>query len=467
RSMTLSAERLAAAAQRARGLEGDVELGDVLLPSPPQGPKKVQGRVVNAAGEGVPGTPLYWVDVDPAEESPRYRNDVRPGSSGASGAFEIDEIELGPETTILAQPGGNYLHEPVPFHQLRRDDDGGLLIELQEGLVIAGRVLLDELVPADGVGVSAWPLDRGPAPERAHIAGWIKGLVDTGGAFRIEGLRPGAYCVRAGVGDGSEGAVLSSPIELRGVAGETATLSTDLDLRGRLGVFGSRVANAEGYRLDASVSMSAPRQAGGKVVYGFPERLESLWRRGQRIVYAKRPGALLVIQCDGYFPVAVEPENAPAVVVLERGFEIDLEVTSEADLGGCPGHLRVELLPLNREESLPRQVQRALDIRSPAQGVLDDRRRVRIAVPGAGAYRVQLSIDYQTRPGYGIGRTLRPAEALTLQVSPSGESVLSYGLAVPAATYEQALAVVRERFDEEIRAGVIPPTLRFGATHER
>ena len=183
------------------------------------------------------------------------------------------------------------------------------------------------------------------------------------------------------------------------------------------------------------------------------------------MIYGRRPGARLVVLAKDYFPTSVDPLSAPETIVLKRGFEIDLHFASDADLGDAPGELKVELLLLERDEGTPRQIRRALEVRSLARGTLGENDCIRLRVPEPGEYTVKVAIDYATRPGYSIGRTLQMSEPLALAVAGAGAGPSTYDVEIPGGAYREALAIVRARFDSEVTRGMIPASLPFGETH--
>lgn len=456
RLMSLSADRMSDALAQAGSAKAGVDLGDIALPEPAPVIEIVTGRVITPLGVGVPNVHVFWAAIEPETQRVTRLSGEPSRATGEDGRFEIEDFDRGPDAALWVQLSGNHYHDPMPFDVLPRDESGQVLLEVQPGSVLLGSILLDAGVPASGIQVHAWPLATGERPGGVDVMGWANAELDADGRFRLDGLRPGLYSVRAGIGEDHDDAVL---VDVEAGAGETQV--PPLDLRGLLTLFDSRVVNAEGRVLKATLSMMSPMVQKGDDAYGFPERLGTV-RRGRQIVYGTRVGARLMVEAKGYFPVVIDPLEAPDEIVLQRGFDVDLRIVSSAALAETPGELKVELLALNLDAGLPRQIRRSLENRSPSKAVVRKDGTARLRVPAAGEYAVQISIDYEVRPGYHLARKLSSEKPFRLTIGADSGGVASYEVPVDESAYDHVLQFVRTTFEAWIADGTLPADLTFG-----
>jgi protocatechuate 3,4-dioxygenase beta subunit len=207
--------RSAPAASEAVDL-GEEETGRVSLVLAP--PCALAGRVLDEIGSSVDGARV--VVSFPGRPFPR-----RVLQAGEGGRFHLRRLPPGEARLVASAP------DLAPAHlgiRLRTGAEREVELRLaRSGLTIEGLVVGPDRDPLSGARISIAPRDRGGPTKTA--------LSDEVGHFRVEGLPPGAYVVRAEHAD-------HPPVTLEGVDGSEA-----LEIRlGGGGEILGRVADARG-----------------------------------------------------------------------------------------------------------------------------------------------------------------------------------------------------------------------------
>ncbi len=165
----------------------------------------IQGRVVDLqTGQPVPGAKIeIFRDARAAVLFERLTI-VKSGSSGADGAFEIAGVAPGEYVMVANAPGyvdtsyGDLTRIPSAGRSVRVA--GGRIssdveFRLQPSGIISGRVFADSGEGLPGVEIEV--LQRGRVPDLEQLGGVAFAQTEEGGAFRVRGLQPGEYYVRA------------------------------------------------------------------------------------------------------------------------------------------------------------------------------------------------------------------------------------------------------------------------------
>ncbi|HJP00702.1 MAG TPA: carboxypeptidase-like regulatory domain-containing protein [Planctomycetota bacterium] len=153
------------------------------------------GRVVDGAGNGIEGAQVQTV-ADVEIGSSGYG--MRMAESGADGAFSIEGVAPGPQALQASKPG--YLEGRKFLTVAEGQVETSLVLVLDEGNSVSGRVAWPDGTPAPGVSVDA-RFD----PSQLYGSGGLnaasggKGEVesDEQGLFRISGLGVGPFELRA------------------------------------------------------------------------------------------------------------------------------------------------------------------------------------------------------------------------------------------------------------------------------
>ncbi|MEW6743627.1 MAG: carboxypeptidase-like regulatory domain-containing protein [Planctomycetota bacterium] len=173
------------------------DLGDIMLETG----ATVSGRVVapNGAGVGgasvwaggrVSGIPMeFHVEVDNLGGGPPMGR--RKVTTAEDGSFRLAGLRPG-ETSLRASMTGFSRGSTGPFQLAKGQVLTGVIIALQPGLVIAGRVSDDEGHPIAGAEVQ---LNRFGPPEAASQDPQAK--TEANGSFRIEGVSDGSHFLTA------------------------------------------------------------------------------------------------------------------------------------------------------------------------------------------------------------------------------------------------------------------------------
>lgn len=243
----------------------------------------IRGRVTAAATD----RPLHRVRITldgPLANPPTTATDMR-------GTYELTNLPAGSYTITAVRSG--YL--TLQYGQRRPREAGrtlevragdtieGIDLALPKGGVIAGRIT-DELgEPAPGVRVEATE-PRYIRGQRVAVAARIATANDAG-EYRLSGLEPGSYQVRASareVWEADDGK-------------ETLTYAVTYERSGLQIVVTQKIGRVNGTVMDAR-GTSTP----AATVVVFPDEPE-LWLRGSRLIRVARPAA------DGQFSITGLP----------------------------------------------------------------------------------------------------------------------------------------------------------------
>jgi 5-hydroxyisourate hydrolase-like protein (transthyretin family) len=174
----------------------------------PPGNCTVSGRVVSAAD----GAPLRSVRVGLIQANERKHPLVYATATDNEGRFEIKQIEAGRYEFFASHAG--YLEQ---HYQAKSSNEVGAVLSLTSGqevsdvlfrlvraAVITGKVVDDRGEPMVGVTVSLLrrPMaeeleDAGPRTRKQEMFSASVGVTDDRGEYRIFGLKPGEYYVKA------------------------------------------------------------------------------------------------------------------------------------------------------------------------------------------------------------------------------------------------------------------------------
>jgi RNA polymerase sigma-70 factor (ECF subfamily) len=423
----------------------------------------VDVQIVDPSGSPIEGASVAFVQLTPTDGArPRWSPLAREAVSDANGQARVTaEEELGADVYLQAAHRGGLRHEPVPLAQI---GDAPIVLTMEPGARLDGRLVLDEGITPEWVRVCVWDEATGPAPAGPHVNGWITAKRHEDGRFSIQGLAPGSYTVRAGASRREAGAVVIEGVELRPGENRDSRL-TPLDLRGRYRMLDIIVVNEDDEPLGASVfgfehaGDASSNATSGPVSLG--------WTGSGAIMVPMHVPQTLVVRADGYFPARIDPRSIPEPVVLRRGFDTTLNWIGAGSLDRIPGDLLVELLPAST--GTPRdRVDGYLSMWSPrpsssihdgpapfgANGAASAR------IPGAGMYELNFTVQYVPRPGMRLERTVRLAEAPMVNVTRQGER---FDAALDEAALADAIQSIRERFDAAVESGQLPKGLEFGA----
>lgn len=331
------------------------------LELPPTGPVELrvttgvslQGRVVDeASGEPVRRA---WVQATlPTTQSGVSWSLQRWGS-----AFDLTDDEgkfllrgLPEGTVIVEVQARGYVPLSRTVALETEKPSRPLLLRLNKGLAIAGRVYEASGEPAAGIRVSAWEA----SPKQARLGGGstrsASALTDSAGAFEVSGLAPGTYQVEATGFAGEKDRVLvaagATDVELR--LGSLGALEVQVSDQQGAPVAGSRVVLSGGLHDSLEGSVEGP----GKWRFAnLPSG--SYWLEIRAEGFAR---AVERVEVVGGKTVARTVQLKPGGVVegLVRGLAPEhLAQTEIRAFHGArtvvepDGHFRLEGVPLGRE----------------------------------------------------------------------------------------------------------------------
>lgn len=275
----------------------------------------LSGRVVDAAGRAVSGAELHPLAVD-APGRVFLVHGARGsllGTTDDAGRFELDEIAAGPFRLAVRHPD-----HPDALEEGQTDAPGevrsGLLIRLEEGFSIAGRVLGVSAGSASEYSVRARPLE-----EDAGFDAERKAALEADGAFKLRGLRGGREYVlkliEAGAGPfGSDrsAAVVARP----GQTDVTLELVEGLAVVGRV-VDATTEEPIERFVVEAGTAWLSPEtDPAGQTVEDHPggsfryEHVETL---------ADQQPLSVRVRAEGYATYSVKDVPIPGDRVVELG----------------------------------------------------------------------------------------------------------------------------------------------------
>ena len=174
----------------------------------PPGNCSVSGRVISAAD----GTPLRSARVGLIDTNERQHSQVYATTTDNQGHFELNQIEAGRYEFFAAHAG--YLEQ---HYQAKGTNEVGAVLALTSGqevsdvlfrmvraAVITGKVVDGSGEPMTGVSVSVLRQisaedaeDAGPRSGRRELYSVSVGVTDDRGEYRIFGIKPGEYYVKA------------------------------------------------------------------------------------------------------------------------------------------------------------------------------------------------------------------------------------------------------------------------------
>jgi 5-hydroxyisourate hydrolase-like protein (transthyretin family) len=171
-------------------------------------PCVVSGQVVTAAD----GAPIRLARVALVQENVRSHPAVFAATTDNEGRFEIKKVAPGRYRFFASRPG--FLHQE---YQAKGTSDGAVLTlspgqefvdvlyRLALAAVITGRVVDESGEPMDGVMVTALRKvtaeekeDWGPRTTKVQMTAVSSAVTDDRGEYRIFGLKPGEYYLKAG-----------------------------------------------------------------------------------------------------------------------------------------------------------------------------------------------------------------------------------------------------------------------------
>ena len=167
----------------------------------------VSGRVVTAAE----GTPIKAARVGLVERDARRQTHIFAASSDSDGRFEIKKIDPGRYEFVASHAG--YISQR---YQSRGTGDGAILalapsqevneviFRLVRAAVVTGRVIDEAGDPMVGVMVSVLQKpsaddieEAGPRGKKQELSEMSSAATDDRGEYRVFGLKPGDYYIRA------------------------------------------------------------------------------------------------------------------------------------------------------------------------------------------------------------------------------------------------------------------------------
>lgn len=329
---------------------GTVQVGDVVLA---RDPIVLAGRVVDEAGEGVPGVALYGVWSDDAGND----GSLRETMTNDDGQFVLrDEAPAG-RAKILVRCTSHYLAQPVELSFPQT----GVVLALQRAARVAGKILVDEGVDVARLNVVC-ETERRTVESRVH----------PDGAFELGGLEPGRTAFRVVRPDEARTLFALEDVEVRS-DGSTDERLASIDLRARLHVGRYVLRQASGRAL-RRVKVRA-------VLVGLEERdliTTATTRRGALELLTTFEPTEVELRVDDRRWVTVPWSSSERVVEIPEAITVDLKLGA-FDVSDGVG-LEVSLQPadpdIDREtfHAFPRAV--------------DERGHVTFAVPKAGSYEL-------------------------------------------------------------------------------
>ena len=440
--------------------ENRCDLGDVRFEESVFGatdPSDLAGRVVDTSGEPVGGAYVSWSRPLRGEAGRvAWPGSVTVGAVALpDGRFRITSKRPDPDARLEASTRNGLFHEPRPLEQLDVNAEGELLLVMEPGAALTGRLKFDAGIDPSRLQVHAWDQAGGAVPSRRAWYGWREVKVQPDGRFRLKGLRPGRFTIRAGIGEVHTRARLVEDVDV--VVGENSDPRLEpIDLRGMYRLFDLLVVDEAGQPVRASVrAFRNGVQNGRPFVFGP----ESLGVTGSGpIVLGEEPEAALLLQASEFFPVLLDPLNLPETVVLSRGFELELEWSGARSLADLPARLRLDLVPLEEPWGLAKAVS-YLRTFSPGQADLASDGPTTTRVPAPGTYRLRWTIIYEWKSGHYLRRKIELEEPQTLQVEDAPGTRL---ISLDESILEREVAWLRGEFDRLQERGTIPAELRFG-----
>ncbi len=406
---------------------GELHLVAAEPPAPPPGPA-VTGRVVDPQGAAVSSATLRWVVLH--EESGAWVPAGGPyAHTSRDGSFRLLGELPHPEACIEVSSSMGWidpLRAAVPSHDL--------ILELNAGASLEGRLALDEGMDGGSLSIGLWDSRQGEAPERMDVWGWRHGEVK-GAQFRFPGMRPGVYTFRvepdghansmiASPGGDSDSAIVVQGIELREDPTRDPRLDP-LDMRGLLRSIRLHAADEQGARLSATVYAI---RDGRPHYVGHTGRTEF-------VVSADAPDAY-VVECDGYFPVALDPRDLPDSVTLERGMAVPFVWEGPCSLEEVPFRLELTLVPVERTEVVGgASVAYYMGRFSPRSSYLDAEEPPRVLEEGLYELRLASSVEEPANVFWGGPLELDGIE--TVQVA-EGMAPISITISQEAIDAEDA-----------------------------
>ncbi len=278
--------------------ENRCDLGDVRFEESALGatdPADLAGRVVDTAGEPVGGAYVSWSRPLRGEAgSVAWPGSVTVGAVALpDGRFSITSERPGLGARLEASARNGLFHEPKPLEELEVNADGEPLLVMEPGAAVTGRLKFDAGVDPGRLQVHAWDQAGGAVPSRRGWYGWREARVQADGGFRIEGLRPGRFTIRAGIGELHDRARLVEDVVLR--VGENTDARLDpIDLRGMFRLFDLLVVDEAGQAVLASVRAFRHGVQNGRPIVLGPEDLgvtgavRSCWARSRKLLSSSR-----------------------------------------------------------------------------------------------------------------------------------------------------------------------------------
>jgi hypothetical protein len=217
------------------------------------GSGKVQGRVLTQDGRGLPQAAVFLLGAGSDIGTMRWTN------SDAAGKFQFDSVSSGAYHLSAAYPGYVMAEDPMTgkAESLVYYPGDFANLSIMKGGVITGTVTDAAGNPAIGAQVTAIPLERKPR-ELFHLP--FPFTADDRGVFRIYGLHPGIYHIRAG---SSESNYLGSAYD--GLASSFYSVKgdgtpTSLEVRAGLEISGIdiRLQQEFGHAIRGEVAISPP-----------------------------------------------------------------------------------------------------------------------------------------------------------------------------------------------------------------
>ncbi len=401
-----------------RSPEQVLDLGELAWP---RSTAALRGTVLDPQGAPIAGASVWRMRRSDASSSGfEHVTNQRVATTGTRGEFAMPDA---PATeTWLAVRARGWRHDPQHWHPAA----GAIVLRPEPAASLRGRLHSDSGIALDRLGVEAWP-DRLGSPSETPT-GWVGGIIDLDGEFHIDRLQPGSHTL---IVTGSPRRELA---RLRGIIADrknTPTPGLDpIDLSDLVRPIPLRAVDEHGAPLTASVWAWTPgaRTALGKT--GTP-----------LVVPSSLPIELLLLRCEGYFPIAVPIDQANEPAVLSRGHPVDLTITG-ATTPGKGLALRARLRASHPGEGPTRPSPlAAISYKAPSKADVDAAGRVRLAAPRPGAYRVSLSLVHRA-DGLEIESAM-PHPSFLIQVGAG--SPASVELVIAPAVMQQAYEALQAR----------------------
>lgn len=412
-----------------------VECGDIVLRS---APLAVRGRVLDERG-----APVSWVGLSagrklftqPPDDEFRWEFgvDLEGVYTDQNGVFEIwgevdpGEYALWPSKTSYTSMGW------TPFAIGAQDVE----IVLPRECVVAGTVLADGGFALERLSVVIEDPTHDPVRE------WFvdtRSQVQSSGAFRIEGLRPGRVRLLVQSGRYSGALWVVNDVEL--VAGECADARVrTIDVRGRLHAHEIEFVDDLGNPVAAGCATIRPGDSGEESRTYVLEEGRAAWIGDTRAVDVH-------VRAPGYRDASVLGVSGSRRVALEKGIPVTLRLPPDVELPPSPWVLEVVLHPSgNRPQQSRKEYTRdsarelywsARRVDSHAQFGSD--LQATLHVPFEGRFEVGFELsDPGDSSRSGQSEEVRPATG-TVDIGLSGANV---EVRHDSADYARVLATVR------------------------